>query len=155
MYSDPKTQCRPVRVFAKASTGTGANNGTGFKKTGFDYLLLTLDLGTLGTAATVDVKMQECATLGGTYVDVAGAAFTQRVKASDDNAMAPAQMKLSGRKAFLRAVVTVGAAASVVGVNGVLMGPDRTEQVSIAQGASEAVACPTAASGAGAYEFSV
>lgn len=157
VYRDPKSHSRAVKAFAKASTGTGANNGTGFKKTGFDYALWILDLGVLGTAATVDVKIQHSDTLadGVTWVDITGAAFAQKVKASHDNVWAVAQTKLSGLKKYLRPVVTVGAAASVVGVHCVLLGPDRSEEVSIAQGGSEAVAAPTAASGSGAYEFAV
>lgn len=155
VHHDPKTHCRWVKAFPKASTGTGANNGTGFTKTGFDYALFALDLGTLGTAATVDVKIQESDTLGSGYTDVTGAAFAQAVKATDDDKLWVAQMKLSARKKFLRVVVTVGAAASVVGVHCVLMEADRSEGVSIAQAGSEATAAPVAASGATGYVFSV
>lgn len=159
VHHDPKTHCRAVKALPKASYGTGANKGLGFTKTGFDYALVMLDLGTLGTAATVDVVIQESDVLadGGTWaaIPTTPATFSQKVKATDDDKFYVAQIKLSARKKFLRAVATVGAAASVVGVYVVLMEADRSEGVNIAQAASEAIAAPTAFSGTGSYEFSV
>jgi len=155
VHRDPKTHCRAVAAIAPASYGTGATNGTGFTKTGFDYAMIILKTGVLGASATLDVKVQESDTLGSGYTDVTGAAFSQKVKASDDNLIYVAQMQLSKRKKFLRVVGTVGAAASIFDVSVVLLEGDRSDGVSIAQAASEAKASPVAASGAGSYEFSV
>lgn len=154
-FNNPATAVRSIRAFPKASTNTGANNGLGFLVKGWRSALVVLDLGTLGTSATVDVKIQESSVLGSGYTDVTGAAFAQKVKATDDNVLAVAEINLTGRKKYLRAVVTVGAAASVVGVNVMLMNPDRTDRVWVAQEASAAVAAPVAESGAGSFEFSV
>lgn len=144
----PAEQNRFVKAISKASYGAGATNGTGFSWWGFRHALAILDLGTLGASATVDVKFQESDALGSGYVDIAGAAFTQKVKATDDDKVVTAEISLMGpRKKYLRAVATVGTAASVVGVHVLLSNPDRTERVYQAQTASEAIAGPLAASG--------
>lgn len=159
VHRDPKTHCRAIKALPKASYGTGANKGLGFNKTGFDYALVILDLGTLGSSATVDVIIQESDTLadGVTWAAIPNtpATFPQQVKATDDDKFLVGQIKLSARKKYLRAVATVGAAASVVGVYVVLLECDRSEGVNAAQGASEAIAAPTAFSGTGSYAFSV
>lgn len=157
MMRNPQTENRVVAAIAPASYGTGATNGTGFSRKGFDTALAVLKTGVLGTAATLDVKFQECDTVGGTYADITGAAFSQKVKASDDNLVYVGELDLRGRKKFLRAVSTVGAAASIFDVTVILGNPDRSEAVYAAQGGSEAKAAPVL-SGTGAstkYEFSV
>lgn len=148
--TSPATQNRIVRCIDKVSQAASTVNGTGFSWWGFRHAQFILDLGALGAAATVDVKIQECDTIGGTYTDVTvggvNAAFTQKLKTStDDNKIFTADMALNGRKKFLRAVQTVAAAASVSGVTCILTEPDRTERVYQAQGASEAVAGPLTA----------
>jgi hypothetical protein len=64
----------------------------------------------------VDVKVQECATSGGTYADITDAEFTQITEAND-NAVYQARIRMTpSRKRFLRAVAVVATAACDFGV---------------------------------------
>lgn len=154
-FNNPATAVRYARAFPKASTSAGTANGPGIKVQGWRSALAVLDLGTLGASATVDVKLQESDALASGYTDITGGAFAQKVKASHDDAVASGEVNVTLHKSYLRAVVTVGAASSVVGVHVLLMNPDRTERVWAAQEASAAIATPVAESGTGATEFSV
>lgn len=62
-----------------------------------------LDVGTVtGTTPTLDVKLQESDTSGGTYTDIAGATFAQKTAAGNE------VISFSARKRWLRAVYTIG-----------------------------------------------
>lgn len=51
-----------------------STNGTAIDASRFDQAMLRLDFGAVtGAAGTCEVKLQECATSGGTYTDIAGA----------------------------------------------------------------------------------
>lgn len=76
--------------------------------------------GVLGASATVDFKITGCATSGGTYADVTGRSITQIVKASGDNKIAILEVTAEQVGAqnfrFIKGSLTVGTAASIVGV---------------------------------------
>lgn len=148
----PAMKNRFVAAISKASQSAGTANGTGFSWAGWRHALVVLDLGTLGSSATVDVKLQESDTLGSGYTDITGAVFAQKVKASHDDVKTIGELALGGRKKYLRAVSVVATASSVVGVHVILTNPDRSERVYAAQTASEAVAGPLTSAG---IEFSV
>lgn len=92
----------------------------------FQALIL---LGVLGTAATVDAKIEQATTSGGAGVkDVTGKAIVQYVKATDDSKEAvinfrSADLDVSNNFAFVRLTLTVAAAASLV--SGLLLGLNR------------------------------
>lgn len=139
----PPTNNRGTQLLPPASYGTGATNGTGTSDhKGFYWGLISVNLGVLGTAATVDFKVQESAALGSGYTDVTGAAITQRVKATDDGKKALIALYLPARKDFLRGVLTIGAAASLVQVDMVFIGPRQGGAVDKAQTASETLSAP-------------
>jgi hypothetical protein len=76
---------------------------------------VVLDAGTF-TTGTLDVKVQESDTSGGTYTDIAGAAFAQVTSTTDDSIYV-GTIKLEGsRKRFLRAVAVVATAACLASV---------------------------------------
>jgi hypothetical protein len=63
-------------VLSRTSTLTG----TAFDVTDYEGLarvVLSAGAATAGSSPTLDVKIQHCATSGGSYTDVTGAAFTQ------------------------------------------------------------------------------
>jgi Rieske Fe-S protein len=99
------------------------------------FILLT---GALGTSATVDLKLQASATSGGTYADISGKSITQMVKASNDNDQVTINLRSSempAGKAFVKAVATVGTAASIISLVAVAEN-DRFEPANATQLAS-------------------
>jgi hypothetical protein len=140
MQHSPQTQFRLVNCLAPVSHAASSTNETGFSRIGFDQADFTLNLGVLGSSATVDVKVQESDTLGSGYTDITGAAFTQKTQAGTDMSglIYHGSIDLRGRKKFLRTVTTVGAAASLMAISCVLSNPIKTEYVTEAQHSSEA-----------------
>ena len=51
----------------------------------YDQVIAVVMAGTLGSSATLDAKMTQATTSGGTYKDVTGAAITQLTQASPDD----------------------------------------------------------------------
>ena len=102
---DAKANTAPVQLLVPA-TRTSSANGTGVDMK--DYvgrIEVTLDVGAVsGTTPTLDVKVQECDTSGGTYTDIAGATLTQVTTA---NAIHSIQVDIDAAKQFIRAVATL------------------------------------------------
>ncbi len=87
-----------------AATITGA----AIDRTGFNSCVLHTAAGAATgapSAQTVDSKIQDSATSGGTFVDLTGAAITT-ITADDSDA--EKDVDLSGAKAFIRVVTVVG-----------------------------------------------
>lgn len=89
-------------------------------------LLVIVQCGVLGASATVDVSVTQAATSGGSYTALSPAkAITQLVKASNDNSVAlidVAAEELTAGQRFVKISITVGTAASILGV--VVLGSD-------------------------------
>ena len=91
---------RPASVTATA-------NGTAVDTQGYMDGAVVLEVGAVtGTAPTLDVKMQESDTSGGTYTDITGAVFTQVVASNSSQIIRLAELNV-GRKRFIRAVATI------------------------------------------------
>lgn len=87
-----------------AATITGA----AIDRTGFNSCVLHAAAGAASgapSAQTVDAKIQDSATSGGSFVDLPGAAITTIVA---DDSDAEVDVDLSGAKAFIKVVVVVG-----------------------------------------------
>lgn len=87
---------------------TASANGTGVDTMGYNEVVALLDVGAVsGTSPTLDVKLQESDTSGGTYTDISGAAFAQ---VTDANHSLTIGVKVGDgvRKRFIRAVATIG-----------------------------------------------
>jgi len=68
-----------------------------------------LNVGTVtGTSPTLDVKIQECATSGGTYTDITGATFTQ-ITASSKSLI----INFKRAQRFVRAFATIAGTTPV------------------------------------------
>ena len=104
-------RCNAAQSLVPA-TRTATGNGTGISTVGYGHLLAILNVGTVtGTTPTLDVTLEESDTVGGTYVAITGAAFTQ-VTATPSTATATPKVGVNlvpgVRKAFIRAVATIG-----------------------------------------------
>ena len=106
--------------------------------------LAVVQTGVLGTAATVDAKLQQALDSSGTGAkDIAGKALTQIVKATGDNKQAlinikPEELDTVNGFGFVRVTVTVGVAASItsaqlLGVNPRFAPADAANQAAVVQ----------------------
>lgn len=77
--------------------------GTAIAVGGYEALV-ELSAGTNGAGATVDVKIQECDTQGGTYTDWPTGSFTQVTEANDN---ATYEIAYTGSKAYIKVVAKV------------------------------------------------
>ncbi len=117
---DITSRVKAVQSLKADNYAVATANGVAVDTTGFDEAMVILDAGTVGASGTVNAKVQESDTSGGTYTDITGAAFTQ-ITASNDDAIYVGRLKLGpGRKAFIRAVAVVGTAACDLGMSVVL-----------------------------------
>ncbi len=108
------SRMRDIGSFIKPAVGVKPTNdtgtvltGTGIDRTGFESCVLSVGTGAATgspTAQTLDSKLQDSDTVGGTYVDIAGAAITQ---IAADDGVAEVDVDLSIAKAFIRVVQTM------------------------------------------------
>ena len=102
------------------SQGVGSVATGWVKADKFDRFMAVIQTGVLGTAATVDAKLQQATSAAGANAkDVTGKAITQIVKASGDNKQALINLRAdeldtNGGFAWFNVTITVGAAASLV-----------------------------------------
>jgi len=102
-------------ALAKASTEqlappaarTASANTTGVDISAYEGLCLIVadSAAGTGTSPTLDAKLQECDTSGGTYTDVPNAAFTQVTGTASQQKLV---LDIGPRKKFLRVAYTVG-----------------------------------------------
>lgn len=81
-------------------------------------LLVVIEVGAFGASATVDAKLRESKTSGGTYQDISGASITQMAAAGGNNKVATIEIRADQLDAGYRYVqlsLTVGTAATLVG----------------------------------------
>jgi len=105
-----------------ASISPGSVNSSWVPATNFLSFLLVVQTGVLGTAATIDAKIQQATDVSGTGAkDLSpGKSITQIVKATGDNKQALLDFRAQDLDAangfnYVRVSLTVGAAASIVG----------------------------------------
>jgi hypothetical protein len=102
-----------VSLAAATPTGTGGIDMQKFRRA-----LFILDVGVFGASATVDMKLQESPD-NSTFTDLAGTntSITQLAVGGGNNRLATLEARagqLSAGKRYLRALVTVGAAATQI-----------------------------------------
>lgn len=97
----------PKQTLASAAR-TASANGTGVDTMGYNEVIALLDVGAVaGTTPTLDVKLEESDTSGGTYTAITGATFAQITTAN--HALSIGIKVGDGiRKRFIRAVATIG-----------------------------------------------
>lgn len=88
-------------------TATATTTGSAVDTKGYNSAAVILEVGTVsGTTPTLDVKLQECATSGGTYTDVPGAVFTQVIATGSSQILRIEDLGVT-RKRYLKAVGTI------------------------------------------------
>lgn len=116
-----------VETIDPVSQGVGAVSSGWIDASKFHTFAAVVLAGVLGTAATLDGKLEQASDASGTGAkDIAGKAITQLTKAgTDDNKQAvinlrPEELDTPNGFTHFRLTLTVGAAASLVG--GVVLG---------------------------------
>ena len=100
---------------------------------GFTHAIVILQAGTLGTSATLDCVVKGTGTAGATHAAITGAAFTQLVKATDDDTSAFGVVDLVGNGLVeISTTMTVGAATSDAACTVVLCNLDDTARAGTA-----------------------
>ena len=122
--------CKAVLSISPDAYAAGTTNGGEVDCLGFSEALVVLDVGDMETSATLDVKVQECATSGGTFADVTDAAFDQKVDGTDDNSISIGRIKLGPRMRYLRAVGVGATDAADYACSFVLLDPKDTADTS-------------------------
>lgn len=94
-------------------TYTATETGTGVDISAWDGIAIAVldSAAGGGTTPTLNVKLQDCATVDGTYADITGATFTE----VDDTAGGSTQVisfDASAAKAYVRAVGTIAGGGS-------------------------------------------
>lgn len=120
MYgANPADAIKPVALSQAAITATG--NTTGVDVSAFDGggSVLLATAAPAGTTPTLAAKLQESDTLGGTYTDVPGGAFTALAGVA---ALEQLPINWTERKAFLRVANTVGGTTPSYPVNIIAFG---------------------------------
>lgn len=93
-----------VSLIPARQRGTGTTNGTGVDVSAYEgQAIALLDVFYESGTPTLDVKLQESDTLGGTYTDIVGAAFAQVTTTSGIQKLA---VNLDATKKFVRATGT-------------------------------------------------
>lgn len=112
MSSQPHERAAVVATLDPVNGNNAANSTDAVDMSHFHEAMFVLVLGVID--ATVDFKLQEAATAGGSYSDISGKAITQ-LTGSDDNKQAVICLKseeLSTGMRFVKAVATVGSGSS-------------------------------------------
>jgi len=86
----------------------------------FESIQAIVMTGILGASATVDAKLVQATTAGGTYKDITGKAITQLVKATNDDDQAIINLRaedldVANEYRFVKLSLTVGTATSDAG----------------------------------------
>jgi hypothetical protein len=96
------------------SQGVATVNTGGVDMTKFERVLFVLMVGAVGGAGTVDAKLQESATVGGSYSDISGGSITQITAANKIATLEIKASQLSSGKTAVRMAVTVGGNAVLI-----------------------------------------
>jgi hypothetical protein len=121
---------------------------------GWSWAEIILQLGVMTATATVDLTVEGCDTLGGSYSPIAGAVMAQRLAATHAAKPWHGFINLANRPKtnsgldvnFIRIVSTNATAASLTAVLVILYGGDRTERVQAVQLGSSPAATPLTSS---------
>ncbi len=125
------------------SQGVGTASTEWVSASQFERFLAVIQTGVLGTAATVDAKIQQATSAAGANAkDVPGKAIVQIVKASGDNKQAEINLRadeldVNNGFGYIQLQVTVGAAASLISAT-LLGGVAKNAPASVSNAASVA-----------------
>lgn len=118
MFENPEESHKPFRdVDANVQT-VAAHNGVGVDTRGYRFATFLVNVGTIGSSATVDFKVQDSPD-DSTYTDISGKSIEQITTSAQQ---AKVVVKCDGQARYLRGVLTVGTASSDAGSQGYLSG---------------------------------
>ena len=92
-------------VATAAVTSTATSSAIDLLEYDGDVMLILDSAAGGGSSPTLDIKLTECATTGGTYTDLSGATFTQVVDAAS---MQTLTINKDSSKRFIKIVQTIG-----------------------------------------------
>ncbi len=104
-----------LATLPSASQTTGAKAVGPFTIKSMNRVLFIIDVGTLGSSATIDFQIQSSATQGGSYVLVPGTAITQITAGASNLVLVELKMEtlaILGVGPWIKGVLTPGTAAS-------------------------------------------
>lgn len=121
----PMRNSLPSEVAAVVATidpdayGTGEELSDAIDMSKIDQLLAVVMAGELGASATLDAKLTQATTSGGSYKDITGKAITQLVKATDDDKQALINLRadeldIDNGYRWVKLSMTIGTATSDV-----------------------------------------
>lgn len=120
MFTEQLTQALSIAAapIHPQSVAVGTANTGGIDMQLFRRAIFVLDVGAFGASATVDMKLQESAD-NSSFSDLAGSgvSITQLAPAGGNNRLASIEVRagqLSTGKRYVRALVTVGTAATTL-----------------------------------------
>lgn len=123
MIFDPKQYTKTVIAVSPASY-TSTQTSSAIDTQGYEYVKIVALCGVLADTATLVVKVQDCATSGGSYVDITGATMTVTTSA-DDASVQIGIVRLHGKNRYIKVVGTYGGSSAVIyGVSVELYQPD-------------------------------
>jgi len=122
-------KCALVATIDPASLSAATHSTDVIDMKNFGRVVFVITTGVLGTSATVDFEVNGDTASGGSFTTaVTGKAITQIVKASGDNKQVLVEVTADEAQAqgfsYLRGDVTVGTAASIVGVTALAFEPN-------------------------------
>jgi hypothetical protein len=133
MYTEQMTQA--LSVLGKLdpqSLAAGTDTSiTNIDMSKFRRLMFIVEVGSVGAAGTVDFKLQESKTSGGTYQDISGTAITQITATGKIATVEIRAEQLDAGYQFVRHSLTIGGNAVLVGV--VALGGEAVEKPGKAQ----------------------
>lgn len=109
MPTQPSERAAVVSVIDPANLNNATTVGDAVDMSKFHEAMFILAIG--ANDSTVDFKLTECATSGGSYTDISGKAITQETGGDDDNLQWVINLKASELSAGMRYVkpsVTIG-----------------------------------------------
>ena len=121
--SDYAACTRAVQVLDPDANSNAAYTSSEIDVRGYYQALLIVNIGTLGSSATLDCKIQAASTSGGSFSDITGAEITQQTQAGTDasDSIVVGRILCNGTDPFWQVITTVGTAASDCGVTMILM----------------------------------
>ena len=113
---------RMVQAYDPDSLAAGTDTSAEIDVRGYYEALLIVNLGDLGSSASIDCKVQAASTTGGSLSDISGAAITPQTQAGgDSNSVVVGRILCNGTDPFWKVITTATTAASEISVSVLLI----------------------------------
>ena len=112
---------RMVQAYDPDSLAAGTDTSAEIDVRGYYEALLIVNVGDMGSSATLDCKIQAASTSAGALSDITGAAITQQAQGVGDNTVVVGRVLCNGTDPFWKVITTVATAATECGVSVLLI----------------------------------